>query len=253
MNSGFDFQPATSLPKSVIGLIAANIVCFVLGMIPSLKEPISYLYLNPNTFAPWQVLTYMFFHANGSHLFFNLLSLFLFGASVEREFHGQQFLKFYFSCGIGAALLSYIFNIFMPMGLVLGASGAIFGLYYAAYKFFPEAVVHVWFVLPIKLKYLLILLGVFSFVMMFDGSSNVAHVAHFGGLITGILWFRYADSFLIIRHAWEKKQEQRWEASEKQVKSEVDRILEKISQEGMGALSRKEKKFLSDASRRFKK
>jgi membrane associated rhomboid family serine protease len=251
---GFSFEPASIMPKSVIGLIVANVVCFFAIQFDPLREwAYDYLYLHTDTFSPWQMVSYMFFHADGGHLFFNLLSLFLFGASVEREFSSGQFLKFYFSCGAGAALFSYVFGFFVDMGPVLGASGAIFGLYYACYKFFPDAIVHVWFVLPIKLKYLLILMGVFSFLMMFDPSSNVAHIAHLGGLLSGILWFRYNDSFLIMKDSWESQKEERWEKDDKSVKGEVDRILEKISQDGMGALTKQEKKFLSTASRRFKK
>jgi Txe/YoeB family toxin of Txe-Axe toxin-antitoxin module len=67
------------------------------------------------------------------------------------------------------------------------------------------------------------------------------------------LWFRYNDSFLIMKDSWESQKEERWEKDDKSVKGEVDRILEKISQDGMGALTKQEKKFLSTASRRFKK
>ena len=90
--------------------------------------------------------------------------------------------------------------------------------------------------------------------MMFEpGSSNIAYVTHVGGLLTGILWFRYADSFIILKKSWERRQQNRWAMEDGALRAEVDRILEKISKVGMGELSKKEKATLKEASRRFKK
>jgi membrane associated rhomboid family serine protease len=257
--AGAYFQPGSDLPKPIVVLLVTHVVAYVLTMIPGAREFCAHwLYLDTSVFLPWQMVTYMFFHGDVGHLFFNSLSLFFVGPSVARQFNshrfeGDHFFTFYFTCGIGAALLSYVMGVFMPMGLVLGASGALYGLFFACYKFYPDAVVQVFFVFPMKLKYLLLLLAGYDVLKILDPSSGVAHAAHLGGLVSGIAWFRYSDSFLILRDRFERKREMRVEKDRVHVKTEVDRLLEKISRDGMGALSKKEKKFLSDASRRFKK
>jgi membrane associated rhomboid family serine protease len=253
-NRQVDFAPGGDLPKCIIGLLIANAVCFLLTQIHGFDAfAYNFLYLRTDTFMPWQLLTYPFFHGSASHLFFNMLGLFFVGPAVTREFHGEaNFMKFYMACAVGAGVISYPLGFFTDMGPILGASGAIYGLFYACYRFFPDAIVHVWFVLPIKLKHMLLLMIVISFVMMFDGSSGVAHVAHLGGLLTGWCWFRYADSFQILAASWERKKEERQLSQDQNMSSEVDRILEKISKVGMGELTTKERALLKRASKRFK-
>jgi membrane associated rhomboid family serine protease len=244
------------MSKALSTIIALNVGLFVCSMIPAVEDfARDYLWLRTDSPMLWQSVTYMFFHGSVGHLFWNMLSLFFFGPSVTRGFYGDSnFVRYYLICGLGAAVFSYIFGVFTPMGPILGASGAIFGLYYACYKFNPEGEVYIWGVFPVKLKYFLLGIGGFNLLMMLDQrESDVAYIAHLGGLATGILWFRYADSFIIMKKAWERKQQHRWAMEDGALRAEVDRILEKISQVGMGELSKKEKATLKEASRRFKK
>ena len=243
--------------KALLSIIGINVLLFFIIKIPVIGEfSWNYLYLHTDQAMLWQSLSYMFFHGSGQHLFFNMLSLFFFGPAVTQGFYGElNFIRYYLICGMGAAFLSYIFAFFVPStGPILGASGAIFALYYACYRFNPDGEIFIWGVFPLKLKYFLLIFGGFNLLMMFDQrDSNIAYVTHIGGLVTGILWFRYADSFIILREAWERKKHQRWAMEDSTLRSEVDRILEKISKVGMGELSKKERATLKEASRRFKK
>lgn len=253
-NRPFGVMSGGDLPKSVIALLLINAVLFLVSQIGA-AEPFvrAHLCLRTDSFMPWQVFTYAFFHGSVTHLFFNMLSLFFLAPPLMSQFQGEHnFVKFYMVCAVGAAVLSYPVGYFAGMGPILGASGAIYGLFYAFYRFFPEAIVHVFFVLPIKIKYLMLLAVVISFVAMFDTDSGVAHVTHLGGVVVAWAWFRYADSFRVLSSSWQRRREDRQVEQDRDLKREVDQILEKISKVGMGGLSSKEKNLLKRASKRLK-
>src|SRR5512138_1617180 len=96
----------------------------------------------------WQLLTYMFIHAGFSHIFFNMLALFLFGTRLEQRLGSYEFLVFYLVCGIGSGLVTVLINSATGMGIVpvVGASGAIYGLLLAFAVLFPDAVIFVFFI-----------------------------------------------------------------------------------------------------------
>src|SRR5438034_11262921 len=77
---------------------------------------------------PWSFLTYMFLHENVLHLAFNMLMLFMFGPSVEDRMGGRVFFLYYLLCGLGGAVLSFLLMQWQPVGVVIGASGAILGV-----------------------------------------------------------------------------------------------------------------------------
>lgn len=157
-------------------------------------------------FRPYQICTHMFMHKDIGHLFFNMLSLWMFGTSVEMVFGPKRFLFYYLTCGLGAYALHLLVMWYqishgtagdmaenIPM---LGASGAIFGLYIAYGFLFPERELYLMFPpIPIKAKYLV---GMFAIAELYMGFGNlqpgVAHFAHIGGAITGFLllmkWYR---------------------------------------------------------------
>jgi membrane associated rhomboid family serine protease len=255
---GESFTPANRLGKGTIFFLVANLAVYVLCIVPQVEMfATHYLLLNTSVPWVWQAFTYMFFHGDGFHLFFNLLGFFFFAPVVEDHFGTRNFVRYTLTCGVGAAALSYLLNLILPgpIGLILGFSGALYGTMYALYRFMPEAVVHLMGVFPIKLKYLLLAFLVFSILQVVKPSlgDSVAHGAHLGGLLTGFLWFRYTESFLILRATWERKREVKLEEGKAQNKVELDRILEKISREGMGALTRGERTFLNRTSQKFKK
>src|ERR1700730_13733696 len=87
---------------------------------------------------PWTFATYMFLHENLPHLVFNMLALFMFGPSVEDKMGGRMFLLFYLLCGLGGAALSFLLMQWAPVGLILGASGAILGVTVAFAWYWPD-------------------------------------------------------------------------------------------------------------------
>jgi len=251
-SSNYDFQPSSNLTKGVKWLFIVNIAIFFLAQVPAAREVLYPLAFQPSEFRPYQWLTYMFLHFEAMHLFFNMLSLFFVGIAVEQVLRTREFMAYYLTCGVGGALLGYVVSLFGSVPMVLGASGAVFGLFYALYRIYPEAVVQVFFVLPVKLKYVLLVMGLISLAMVLDRSSGVAHFAHLGGLLTGMAWFRYSDSFVYLYRQWKSKRIKQDVIETEQVKKGVDEILAKISREGMGALTKKERQFLNKASNHFK-
>lgn len=250
----FQYQPAERLTHGLKWLLIVNIVVFLIAKVPQVNSFIySELALHANTFKPWQCFSYMFVHFDLMHLFFNLLGLFFFGPNVEQSFGSNNFIKYYLLCGCGGAFAAYLMNLFTPIPPTIGASGAIFGIYYACYRFFPDAIVHVYFLFPIKLKYLLLLLFLFSFLALFDTGSDVAHFAHLGGLLTGVAYFRYSDSLYIWMENRRRKKIIVEEEKEIQIKDKVDQLLHKISKDGMDSLSSQEKAYLKKASKKFHK
>lgn len=163
---------------------------------------------NPN-FKIWQVFTYMFLHSGSSmmHLFSNMFALFIFGPAIEAYMGSMKFLKYYIICGLGAALINmgidYIAFFessnhalalrFLAVKSMLGASGAIFGILVAFAMLFPNIEMFLIFLpIPIKAKYFVAVYALFELVQGFSGAeTGVAHWAHIGGLITGIVLLQF--------------------------------------------------------------
>ena len=151
----------------------------------------------------WRFVTYMFLHGSGTHLIFNMLALFFFGRGLESFWGWRRFLRFYLICGIGAALLHalavYVFGgkTVLPTGesirglqIMIGASGAIYGILLAYAMLWPNTIVYLNFIIPMKIKYLVIIYGVISFVgSVGDSGGGISHVTHLGGLLTAFLYF----------------------------------------------------------------
>ena len=88
-------------------LIIINIIFFVGKIIIGqniIDEYLAFHYFGNPSFKPWQIVSYMFIHADVGHIFFNMLLLFFFGPSLEDQWGGSKFLFFYLSCGVGAIL-----------------------------------------------------------------------------------------------------------------------------------------------------
>jgi membrane associated rhomboid family serine protease len=144
----------------------------------------------------WQLITYMFLHWDISHLFFNMLGLFFFGVQIERQMGSREFLLFYFVCGFAAGLFSFAAYIFSgAYGIVLiGASGAIYGVLLAFAAFFPRADIYVFGIIPVRAPILvLIYAGIEIFSQMRGSRSGVAHLTHLAG-------FAAAYIYLLLRY-----------------------------------------------------
>jgi membrane associated rhomboid family serine protease len=140
----------------------------------------------------WRFITYMFMHGSLAHIGFNMLGLWIFGTQLEALWGRRVFLTYYFVCGLGGAILYSIMD-FAGIGgggAMLGASGAIYGLLLAYGLTFPDNVLLIGLIIPIKAKYAVILFGLIELFSTAPGrgGSGVAHFAHLGGMLTGFLF-----------------------------------------------------------------
>ena len=138
----------------------------------------------------WQTGTYLFLHGGFFHILFNMLALWVLGSDLEEHWGTQRFVRFYFITGVGAALCSVLVtpNSTIP---IIGASGAIYGILAAYGILFPDRLLYVAFVIPIKAKYLVLILGALAFwATLTSTGGGVANVAHLGGLLFGWLYMR---------------------------------------------------------------
>jgi membrane associated rhomboid family serine protease len=158
-------------------------------------------------FQPFQLATHMFMHGNFNHLLFNMLSLFLFGPAVEMIWGPKRFLLYYLACGVGSYALHFGVNWFTfhnqgfdPTtygGSMLGASGAIFGIYVAFGYLLPNKMMQLMFPpISLKAKYFVMLFAASELIFGVSGyKSGVAHFAHLGGALCGFLlimyWYRF--------------------------------------------------------------
>jgi membrane associated rhomboid family serine protease len=140
----------------------------------------------------WTFITYMFMHSGFSHVFFNMFGLFIFGTQVERQMGSFEFLLYYFVTGILAGVLS--FGIYLlsgsPVIILLGASGAIFAVQLAYAVLFPDSVLYLWGILPLRAP--IMVLGFTALELIFSitgANAGVAHLTHLAGFGFGWLYF----------------------------------------------------------------
>jgi membrane associated rhomboid family serine protease len=243
-----------TFPEGVKLLLIANAAAFVLQLIVPGLTPL--FGLTPadvvGRLRLWQPVTYMFLHGGIFHILFNLLILWMMGGEVERFWGKREFLRYYFICGLGAAALAFVFA---WDRLVIGASGAIFGVMVAFARLFPDRIIYLWFVVPVPAKYLVLIL--FALELLVVGSRDgVAHFAHVGGAITGFLYLRYGwrDRLTLegVTHRWRRRRltlHAGGRATGDEA-AEIDRILDKISRSGLASLTPEESRILQRASRR---
>ena len=238
-------------------------------------------------FQIWQLITYQFMHGGFSHILFNMFALWMFGMEIENMWGSKKFLYYYLLCGVAAGLL----QLFIPpllgtaAAVTIGASGAVYGVLIAFGMVFPNRHIYLYFLVPVRAKYLIGFLIILEFLLIDSAGSNVAHLAHLGGALCGFLYIMfdkkidapikqtlmgYRDSssggnfknpFENIGDKFRKRGESVEEAKyydmqdkeESDISQEqIDKILDKISQSGYQNLSEKEKKILFEASKKMK-
>jgi len=222
-----EFRPGgfQMIPPVIKNLIIINALIYLaeatLG--PSIRMTIENLFalhtVQSPFFKPHQLVTYMFLHGNFSHILYNMFALWMFGAVLENYWGPKRFLMFYMVCGIGAAIfhLAVLYREMIPAienlqyyapeardsiahnpaydlnQATVGASGAIFGCLAAFGYLFPNSLIYLYFFVPIKVKWFV--LG-YAAIELFSGISasagdNVAHWAHLGGGLVGLLLVIY--------------------------------------------------------------
>jgi membrane associated rhomboid family serine protease len=245
-----------SFTRSVTGrLIMANVVVFAMQRLFYPGFDVAFA-LIPRVvvehFYVWQLGTYMFLHGGFMHLFFNMLMLFFLGSTLETVWGGRHFLKYYITCGVGAGLFSMVFSYNNP---VIGASGAVFGLYLAYAMVFPNNYVYLYFLIPIKAKHLLAGLVVFQLIMGLAGPAGIAYFAHLGGMATGLLFFKtnFMDKLgasAKTRGKWRAFVNAQQNRRRDHETANIDSILDKISAKGYDNLTTTEKRILENYSRK---
>jgi membrane associated rhomboid family serine protease len=196
--SSFSFGPGP-LSTALKAIIGVNVAVFLLQTFQ--PGVVGLLGLQPAAVTGrlyvWQLGTYMFLHAGLFHLLFNMLALWMFGLELERKWGTRYFLKFLAVTGIGAAVITVVFS-FLPFAfaaelhrsIVIGFSGAIYGLLLAFALYNPNQPILLYFLFPIPAKYFVMIMGAIAFYSSLAVSGGVASATHLGGLVVGYLYLK---------------------------------------------------------------
>ncbi len=297
--SGYYTPPSSFrfFPKGMKFLLVANIGVFIFQLFLQLGLRIGDISLeriffdlfalNPlgQGFQIWQLVTYMFLHGGFFHIFFNMLMLWFFGVELENIWGTRRFLTYYFLCGIGAGLSNlFLTPLFTNPGPTIGASGAVFGILLAFGMLFPDTPVYIYFLFPIKAKYLVSALIGFELISgVMATRDGVAHFAHLGGALVGfvyLLMYRksipafdritasfkktsdgirmrlrkrkaYGNTRVISDAYFEDLKRKNNPDQNKFDQVKLDEILDKISASGYDSLTDDEKKMLFNASKKL--
>ena len=186
-----------NLPVVTKYVLIANIVCWMLDVLLArvginVSGIFGLYYVTSPFFHFWQPLTYMFMHANLSHIFCNMFALWMFGPVIENEWGSKKFALYYLVCGLGAAITQEVVWALMggSMGVTIGASGAVFGILFAFGWLFPDIPLFLFFIpIPIRARVFVTLYAAFELFAGLAPTSgdNVAHFAHLGGMLFGWL------------------------------------------------------------------
>lgn len=225
----------------------------------------------------WCFFGYQFLHADIMHLAFNMFGLYMFGPIVEERLRRKRFLAFYLLCGLFGALLYMLLNAggillktyapgtwippflpYSPFMPLIGASACVYGIILAAAYLAPKEIVDLFGIIPMKLRTLAyILLGMAVFAIVFRGSNAGGEAAHLGGALAGAWLIRHPHQlhgvFDLLGRAdpWSSSRKARSEKKGRMLdRAELDRILAKISKEGMGSLTARERELLRSESER---
>lgn len=203
----------------------------------------------------WQVITYMFLHGGIFHLLFNMFVLWMFGSTLESIWGLRRFLTFYFICGTGAGLLNAVVTPGSQIPMV-GSSGAIYGLLMAFGILFPNQLIYVWGIFPVKVKHFVIIIGVIEFLLAMSATqSGIAHFAHLGGMFFGLVYMKWEELRGLVSGWQNEKRRIRqlkviWnrEKEKEKLQKEVDELLDKIRRSGINSLTNGERERIRKAS-----
>ncbi|GAK59954.1 rhomboid family protein [Candidatus Vecturithrix granuli] len=264
----------TSSGKNIVFiLIAINVVIFFL--VPSSSRTWLYDFALSSygikQFKLWQFVTYMFLHAGFSHIFFNMWGLYLFGSVILPILGTKRFVTLYFLSGVSGAGLWLALNWGSRIPIV-GASGAVFGVMMAAAMLHPSMRIQLLFPpIPMQMKTFVTVYAVIEIVSEFSQTrGGIAHLAHLGGFISAYFYIRSIygskvwDMFKFLRQMKPKQSEPKsniptgWTvhsnpspqspAQSPISQEEINRLLDKISEQGMESLTEEELATLKRAS-----
>ena len=145
-------------------------------------------------FLPWQLVTYAALHGDFIHLFFNAFMVWMLGAMLESQWGTRRYIQFVLACVLSAGAVHLLFGLAgaFPAGPALGISGLAYGLLLAYGLMYPNQQLMLLIPpVPIKAKYLVMILAGLSVFMGLNSPGGVAHFAHLGGMLGGWLMMRY--------------------------------------------------------------
>ncbi len=199
------------MPPVVKNLLIINTLVFFATIVfakigyGDFVEMLALHHWSSDKFRVWQLVTHLFVHGGDPsdpemgflHLFSNMFALWMFGGILENFFGSKRFLTFYMICGIGAAILylivlSFQYRANMEMlnhFSAVGASGAVFGILFAFGYLFPNTVLQIYFLFPVKAKYFVAFYALFELYAGIQNNvgDNVAHFAHLGGMVVAFI------------------------------------------------------------------
>lgn len=185
------------LPPVTQALLLINVAMFCIDYAMGGSLSYGWLALWPlssSEFMPWQLISYSFMHGSLTHLFFNMMGIWMFGAELERIWGQQRYLQFYAVSVLTAAACQLLMAVVTGMGNpTVGASGGLFGLLLAFGMMFPNRMIMPLIPpIPMKAKYFVALYGGIELLLGVTGTQmGVAHFAHLGGMLGGWLMIRY--------------------------------------------------------------
>ncbi|MCQ2306497.1 MAG: rhomboid family intramembrane serine protease [Bacteroidales bacterium] len=299
MENQFRPQGFSILPLVVKNLLIINGIFFLATITldtvwhVDLAKYFGLHYIGASDFRPYQFVTYMFMHGSFTHLFFNMFALWMFGNAIENTWGSKRFLIYYMVCGIGAGLVQELVQYiqyadafvgydrvrisanqvvavadYLNMLTTVGASGAVYGILLAFGMTWPNSRIYIYFAIPIKAKWFVIVYGLLELFSGFRGVDNVAHFAHLGGMIFGLIlilyWrkdeFRWTSKFRIRRKKnydsddfqsfSRPKSDAQYNQERADNQKKIDEILDKISKNGYESLTKEEKDFLFKQSKK---
>ena len=251
-------------------LVSVNFGIYILQSVSGKEDVFFRLFgLVPSTFISdlmlWQPFTYLFFHApfyssvGISHILLNMLGLWVFGRELEQAWGKTKFLRYYFITGIGSGLITYFFQMNSD-NPVIGASGAVYGILLAYGVSYPNRMLYIWGLIPVRSLWLVIIMGSIAFFGLLGNADGISHVTHISGMLIGYVLlkkqWRWRDIWFAIRKKTIEFQVQRYEEKsikKKMLQKDIDLILEKIQKVGFIGLSDKEQSKLYEASKTMSK
>lgn len=244
-----------SLTPMVKGLLIVNVAVFFLQILGANTLLITWFSVYPvclsTTLQLWRFITYQFLHGSITHILFNMLGLFFLGPTLERHWGSKKFLMFYLGCGVAGGLFYPVLVAvgFLQVAPMIGASGAILGMLAACAILFPHFIVFIlFFPVPIRIAAIICIL-IATATILSRGANAGGEAAHLGGMAAGAVYvfsqsWREQFKSKILSSRWKRKTTDR-----RNLKAELDRILQKVHNHGTHSLTTKEKKTLKQATK----
>ncbi len=293
-------KPFKYLSNALRILLLANAAVFIIALLGknyylnlsgvgygTLREYILYFgaFFPTSPLEVWRYVSYMFIHFDFMHFFFNMLMLWMFGSEVAEWMGTRHFVSMYFFCGIFAALFSFFMCLLgLTNNPIIGASGALMGVFVAYYKFFPERMLLMFFVIPMKIKHAIWVMIALDILFANSGDA-IAHFAHLGGVVAGFLYMavyqngpkviynsplsgffrlfsshpeKYNRTRSSSSRSYENDSVEEPEVLEGEVfyvneQKRMDEILKKVERDGIQSLSESEREFLLKAGDKLRR